>query len=146
MTGILIAAFFVFMILLYVAIKKEWNCFLLFCIIVLFLPALGSTILHLLQLSNKGETNPIILYISAFVTLATFIGIFKILFRSRCPECKKFFSAKKIGEEQIQTGSIYYKESNNTNVAFQKNLYRRDYVCKRCGHEWSRNISREEKA
>lgn len=145
MSGFLIIAFFVFLILLLIAIKKEWNAFLLFCNIVFFLPALGLTILLLFQMGTKGETNPIILFISALVTLGTFIGIFKVLFRSRCPQCHKYFSAKKTGEEQIQAGDIYYKKENNTMVAYQKNLYRHDYVCKRCGHEWSRNISHEEK-
>ena len=145
MSGFLIIAFFVFLILLLIAIKKEWNAFLLFCNIVFFLPALCLTILLLLQMATKGETNPIILFISGLATLGTLIGIFTVLSRSRCPQCSKYFSAKKIGEEQIQAGDIYYKNENNTQVAYQKNLYRRDYVCKRCGHEWSRNISREEK-
>ena len=147
MTWVWIITFFAVLALLTVAIKKEWNGFLLFCNIVLFLPAFCLTMLLLFQRATEGTiTHPILFFISILVSLVSFIGIFKVLFRSRCPQCKKFFSARKTGEEQIQAGDIYYKNENNTEVAYQKNLYRRDYICKHCSHEWSCNISREEKA
>ena len=135
----------VFLILLVIAIKKEWNGFLLFCNLVIFLPALVITVLIWIQMEQKGELNPMVFF-SGAAALATLIGMFTVVSRSRCPECKKFFAARKTNDELIQAGDIYYKTENNTRVAYQKNLYQRDYICKHCGHEWSRNISREEKA
>lgn len=145
MSVAIVIAVVVFLILLAVAIKREWNGFLLVCNIVLFIPSACLVLMHILQLQQKGETNPIVLFITALVALASFIGIFKVLFRSRCPRCGKFFSARKVDENLLQSGDIYYKQQNNTRQAYQKNVYRCCYVCKRCRNEWSRNVFREEK-
>ena len=135
----------IFLIILGVAIRNEWNGFLLVCNIALFIP---SFIITMAQLMGDGEANPFILFLAGIIALSTFLGIFHVLFRSRCPQCRKFFAAKKINEELLQQGDIYYKTVNSTNgnrttKAYQKNLYRCDYVCKNCGHEWSRRVTRE---
>ena len=78
-----------------------------------------------------------------------FLVIIVAIFNSRCPRCKKFFAVKKINDEMIQMGPVYYKTEHVNNqprrVAHQKNLYRCDYVCTKCGHEWSKTVSRDEK-
>ena len=67
-------------------------------------------------------------------------GIVIVLERSRCPRCKKYFKAKKLNEEFVEEGKIYHRNDKT----YQKNLYRKDYVCMNCEHEWSKNVRREE--
>ena len=133
-------------ILLYIAIKKEWNGFLLICNLLIFLPSFVFTLVLLLPLLNQKDPHVAAIF-TGMTALLSFIGIIKVLFRSRCPQCKKFFSAKKNSDELIQYGNVYYKKDNsNNNVAYQKNVYKRTYICKHCSNEWTRNIQREELA
>ena len=68
-----------------------------------------------------------------------------MLFKGRCPSCKKLFKVHEIGDELISQGDIYYKVENNSRVAYQKNMYRADYACNHCQHEWSKKYFKKEK-
>ena len=96
-----------------------------------------------------AEGDDFIALVVAIIVGIVFLAIVCAIFNSRCPRCKKFFAAKKINDQLIQMGSIYYKTdrsgSRPKQVAYQKNLYRCDYVCKNCNHQWTRNVTREEK-
>ena len=96
-----------------------------------------------------AEMDGLIAIFIVFICFIVFIAIVSAIFNSRCPRCKKFFAAKKINDQLVQMGSVYYKTDHSGSrpkqVAYQKNLYRCDYVCKNCDHEWTRNVTRKEK-
>lgn len=133
-----IVAIIVFLISLYVAVKKEWNGFLFFICLIGFLPSLFFT---WVLWRSKAD----LMLLAGLIALFFFVGMVRVLFRSRCPQCKKFFTSRKVGEELIQHGSVYYKGEKGSRQAYQKNLYCCSYVCKSCDHEWTRNASREER-
>ena len=82
----------------------------------------------------------------ALMGVAFLINMGKALIRGKCPECKKYFKARRTAETLIQQGDVYYKGSGNDRTAYQNNLYRRDYCCIECQHEWFRNVQKKEKA
>ena len=131
-----IIALVIFAILLGKGLEKEWNRFLFVLSLIGFVPCAVCT-LAVLCFKGVGNTGFVVL---AALTLIFGFGLVIVLERSRCPRCKKYFKAKKLNEEFVEEGKIYHRNDKT----YQKNLYRKDYVCMDCEHEWSKNVRREE--
>ncbi|MBO6176776.1 MAG: SH3 domain-containing protein [Treponema sp.] len=87
------------------------------------------------------------------------------LFSTRCPSCKKFFAKKKIDEKiinqsmytetvddnkketiHLSSGRTFEKKiTGQRDVIRFHNTYRLYYMCKKCGHKWFIDITRNEK-
>ena len=131
-----VIALLIFVFLVRIGIKKEWNRFLFVLVLLALVP---SSALTIVILSLHGVENFGFIF-CAVLTLVLSVALYIVLNQSRCPHCKKYFKAQKVNDELVEQGEIYHRNDKT----YQKNLYRKDYVCLNCENEWSRNVRREE--
>ena len=111
------------LILIGVAIRLEWNRFLMTLSILLLIPS-SLVCLIFSQKEGLGTTS----LISGCIAIVQVVNICKILYQCRCPYCRKFFKARLLGR-------------NLTHSSYREKIYRREYICNECGKSWSRDYS-----
>ena len=137
-----IIAILVFLILVGVAVVREWFLFAFIGSSVIFL---ATTVIALIGWFAFGDNGALLAIACGAFAVGALVNMLKALFRSKCPACKKFFKGRRTAKNMIQAGDVFYEGSGSNRTAYQKNLYQLDYSCIACQHEWSRNVTEKEK-
>ena len=111
------------LVLIGVAFHLEWNRFLMTLSILILIPS-GLVCLIFSQKEGLGTTS----LISGCIAIVQVANICKILYRCRCPYCRKFFKARMLGRNLVHS-------------TYSEKVYRREYICNECGKSWSRDYS-----
>ena len=96
------------------------------------------------------------IFLGVVFVLIPAIFLFRFIWKTRCPYCKKVFAIKKVGKKYVGSDDISVKvKTNNYNrkgevigtqeqyIPGKRNNYRIIYKCEKCGKEKYRMVTKD---